>query len=52
MPKTDPLIVTPAETEISAPHPEWLAALKNPDVDLWAVIESLAARVQALEGTT
>jgi len=50
MPKTNPLIVTPPEADIAAPHPQWLQDLKDPNADLWVVMDALAARVAALEG--
>ena len=52
MPKNNPIIITPAESDLARPHPEWLAILRSSGGDLWPVIEALAARVAALEGHT
>jgi hypothetical protein len=50
MPKTNPIIVTPEDAEVSRAHPEWLQDLKSDTADLWVTLDVLAARIAALEG--
>ena len=52
MPKLPPIIITPEDAEVAAPHPEWLRDFVDPNEDLYAILNAMAARIYALENPT
>ena len=52
MPKLPPIIVTPEEADVAASHPSWLRDYVDPNSDLWAILDAMAARIHALENPT
>jgi len=52
MARLTPIIVTPEEAATAAAHPDWLRDYVDPNVDLWAILDAMAARIHALENPT